>query len=102
MAEDDKVTVVAQLLTVEVDRSRYKKYQPLLAFKNVYVTLHVPKEECVEEDGSIIVTANGLTAILGELAVQIDNLEEYFSEQEAKKAEQSELELQTKGAGEQL
>lgn len=96
---DGTRTVTAQLLTIEVDRSQYKKYQPLLAFKNVYVTLHTPVEECVEDGDSIIVSVKGLTAILEEVAMEVDILEEKMKDEAGKRAEKLEQALQM-GVGE--
>lgn len=75
--------IVGNLTQVSVDPSPYKQYSPVLNFYGVQVELDVPKEQAVKkEDGSIVITLDGLMAVLEQVATAIDDM--HFERQHSK------------------
>ena len=61
------------------DRTEYKPYIAQLSGQDTYVEIDIPDKEVLEDDDTnVVITANGLAAVLGTVANSIDKMHEDY------------------------
>ena len=91
------VSVMGRVNRITTDRTRWKNYSPEVFFQDLYLQFKVPSDEAVvKEDGSIIITLGGFTAILDSFADAIDEMHHAWEVRQGEKAQEEFLESQRK------